>query len=175
MKMKEPKKKEMQSEDELEDSVLEALQKDIVELKKQNDEYLDSLQRERASFANYKRRIDQDNADLQDRALADNVKVFLPVVDDMERALNHQPDELTVSQWVEGLQLILQKLLKLLEAKGVRPIAIQPGDDFDPMEQEAVSYEDNPDYTDNQIIESVETGYKIKDKIIRPAKVRVAK
>jgi molecular chaperone GrpE len=146
-----------------------------VELKKQNDEYLDSLQRERASFANYKRRIDQDNADLQDRALADNVKVFLPVVDDMERALNHQPDELTVSQWVEGLQLILQKLLKLLEAKGVRPIAIQPGDDFDPMEQEAVSYEDNPDYTDNQIIESVETGYKIKDKIIRPAKVRVAK
>ncbi|MGI6251514.1 MAG: nucleotide exchange factor GrpE [Anaerolineaceae bacterium] len=173
--MKEPKKKEMQSEDELEDSVLEALQKDIVELKKQNDEYLDSLQRERASFANYKRRIDQDNADLQDRALADNVKVFLPVVDDMERALNHQPDELTVSQWVEGLQLILQKLLKLLEAKGVRPIAIQPGDDFDPMEQEAVSYEDNPDYTDNQIIESVETGYKIKDKIIRPAKVRVAK
>lgn len=120
-------------------------------------------------------KIDQDNADLQDRALADNVKVFLPVVDDMERALNHQPDELTVSQWVEGLQLILQKLLKLLEAKGVRPIAIQPGDDFDPMEQEAVSYEDNPDYTDNQIIESVETGYKIKDKIIRPAKVRVAK
>ena len=107
--MKEPKKKEMQSEDELEDSVLEALQKDIVELKKQNDEYLDSLQRERASFANYKRRIDQDNADLQDRALADNVKVFLPVVDDMERALNHRPDELTVSQWVEGLQLILQK------------------------------------------------------------------
>lgn len=175
MKMKEPKKKELQSEDELEDSVLEALQKDIVELKKQNDEYLDSLQRERASFANYKRRIDQDNADLQDRALADNVKVFLPVVDDMERALNHRPDELTVSQWVEGLQLILQKLLKLLEAKGVRPIAIQPGDDFDPMEQEAVSYEDNPDYTDNQIIESVETGYKIKDKIIRPAKVRVAK
>lgn len=173
--MKEPKKKEMQSEDELEDSVLEALQKDIVELKKQNDEYLDSLQRERASFANYKRRIDQDNADLQDRALADNVKVFLPVVDDMERALNHRPDELTVSQWVEGLQLILQKLLKLLEAKGVRPMAIQPGDDFDPMEQEAVSYEDNPDYTDNQIIESVETGYKIKDKIIRPAKVRVAK
>lgn len=165
----------MQSEDELEDSVLEALQKDIAELKKQNDEYLDSLQRERASFANYKRRIDQDNADLQDRALADNVKVFLPVVDDMERALNHRPDELTVSQWVEGLQLILQKLLKLLEAKGVRPIAIQPGDDFDPMEQEAVSYEDNPDYTDNQIIESVETGYKIKDKIIRPAKVRVAK
>lgn len=175
MKMKEPKKKELQSEDELEDSVLEALQKDIAELKKQNDEYLDSLQRERASFANYKRRIDQDNADLQDRALADNVKVFLPVVDDMERALNHRPDELTVSQWVEGLQLILQKLLKLLEAKGVRPIAIQPGDDFDPMEQEAVSYEDNPDYTDNQIIESVETGYKIKDKIIRPAKVRVAK
>ncbi len=173
--MKEPKKKELQSEDELEDSVLEALQKDIAELKKQNDEYLDSLQRERASFANYKRRIDQDNADLQDRALADNVKVFLPVVDDMERALNHRPDELTVSQWVEGLQLILQKLLKLLEAKGVRPIAIQPGDDFDPMEQEAVSYEDNPDYTDNQIIESVETGYKIKDKIIRPAKVRVAK
>ncbi len=67
------------------------LEVQLSELQAKADEYLDSLQRERASFANYKRRIDQENAQMAERLLGEHVKIFLPVVDDLERALEHAP------------------------------------------------------------------------------------
>ena len=139
------------------------------------DEYLDSLQRERASFANYKRRIDLDNASYADRLLAEHVKFFLPVADDLERSLLHRPEDPECASWILGIELILQKLLKSLEAKDVRPMDIKPGDMFDPNTQEAVTHEENDTYTNGQIIEVIQTGYQIKDRVIRPALVRVAK
>lgn len=139
------------------------------------DEYLDSLQRERASFANYKRRIDLDNASYADRLLAEHVKFFLPVADDLERSLLHRPEDPECASWIMGIELILQKLLKSLEAKDVRPMDIKPGDMFDPNTQEAVTHEENDTYTNGQIIEVIQTGYQIKDRVIRPALVRVAK
>ncbi|HNZ16019.1 MAG: nucleotide exchange factor GrpE [Anaerolineaceae bacterium] len=154
---------------------LAALQAENEELRKQNEDYLDSLQRERASFANYKRRVDLDNASFADRLLGDHVKFFLPVVDDLERALLHRPEDPDCDSWISGIDLILQKLLKALEAKDVHPLDLKPGDLFDPNTQEAVTHEENDNYTDGQIIEVVQTGYQIKDRVIRPALVRVAK
>jgi len=145
------------------------------DLRKQNEDYLDSLQRERASFANYKRRIELDNASLADRLLAEHVKFFLPVADDLERSLLHRPEDPECASWILGVELILQKLLKSLEEKGVRPMDIKPGDMFDPNTQEAVTHEENDTYTNGQIIEVIQTGYQIKDRVIRPALVRVAK
>ena len=139
------------------------------------NEYLDSLQRERASFANYKRRIDQENALMADRLLGDHVKLFLPVVDDLERALKNAPSDPNFSGWVSGIDLILKKLLKTLESRNVSPIELKPGDLFDPLNQEAISHEENDRFSDGQIIEVVQTGYQLKDRIIRPALVRVAK
>lgn len=139
------------------------------------DEYLDSLQRERASFANYKRRIDQENAALADRLLGDHIKIFLPVVDDLERALCHTPSDPDCANWVAGIDLIRKKLLKTLEAQNVTVIDLKPGDLFDPVNQEAVTHEENDQYSDGQIIEVIQTGYQLKDRIIRPALVRVAK
>ena len=138
-------------------------------------EYLDSLQRERASFANYKRRIDQENAAMAERLLGDHVKLFLPVVDDLERALKNAPSNPEFSGWVAGIDLILKKLLKTLENQNVSVIALKPGDLFDPLNQEAISHEENDRFSDGQIIEVVQTGYQLKDRIIRPALVRVAK
>ena len=138
-------------------------------------EYLDSLQRERASFANYKRRIDQENAAMAERLLGDHVKLFLPVVDDLERALKNAPSNPEFSGWVAGIDLILKKLLKTLENQNVSVIALKPGDLFDPLNQEAISHEENNRFSDGQIIEVVQTGYQLKDRIIRPALVRVAK
>ena len=152
-----------------------ALKAEIAALQKQNEDYLDSLQRERASFANYKRRIDLDNASFAERLLAEHVKFFLPVVDDLERSLQHRPEDPDCAGWIAGVELILQKLLKSLEAKDVHPLDLKPGDNFDPNTQEAVTHEENDTYTDGQIIEVVQTGYKIKDRVIRPALVRVAK
>ena len=154
---------------------LAALQAENAELRKQSEDYLDSLQRERASFANYKRRIDLDNANLAERLLAEHVKFFLPVADDLERSLLHRPEDPDCASWISGIELILQKLLRTLETKDVRPLDLKPGDMFDPNTQEAVTHEENDTYTDGQIIEVVQTGYQIKDRVIRPALVRVAK
>ena len=154
---------------------LAVLQAENADLRKQNEDYLDSLQRERASFANYKRRIDLDNASYADRLLGEHVKLFLPVADDLERSLQHLPEDPDCASWISGIELILQKLLKTLEAKDVRPLELKPGDMFDPNTQEAVTHEENDTYTNGQIIEVIQTGYQIKDRVIRPALVRVAK
>ena len=154
---------------------LASLQAEIADLRKQNEDYLDSLQRERASFANYKRRIDLDNASYAERLLAEHIKFFLPVADDLERSLQHLPEDPDCAGWIAGIELVLQKLLKSLEAKDVRPLDLKPGDMFDPNTQEAVTHEENDTYADGQIIEVVQTGYQIKDRVIRPALVRVAK
>lgn len=154
---------------------LENLQKQIVELQSQSTEYLNGLQRERADFANYKRRVDQENQNIYQKALADLVKPFLIVIDDLERALKHKPSDQVILAWVDGLELILQKLIKSIEGQGIERLKIEPGDPFDPMLYEAITHEDNPEFENGEIIEVVQTGYKIKDRIIRPALVRVAK
>ena len=138
------------------------------------DEYLDSLQRERASFANYKRRIDQENAALADRLLGEHIKIFLPVMDDLERALNHTPSDPDCANWISGIDLIRKKLVKTLESRNVTIIDLKPGDLFDPLNQEAVTHEENDQYSDGQIIEVVHTRYQLNDRILRPALVRLA-
>jgi molecular chaperone GrpE len=154
---------------------LDTLQTENEQLKAQAAEYLDSLQRERASFANYRKRVDQENLQIYDIALGDLVKVFLPVVDDLERALKHKPHIPELEPWYEGIALTLQKLQKTLESKGVQVLDVKPGDEFNPAIHEAVSHEDHPDFSDGQIVEVLQNGYKLKDRIIRPALVRVAK
>jgi len=157
------------------ESELQALQSACESLKAQSAEYLDSLQRERAGFANYRKRVEQENHLVYDNALADLIKAFLPVVDDLERALRNRPTDPELEPWVSGIALILQKLIKTLDAKGVSALDVQPGDEFNPAFQEAVTHEENPDYSDGQVIEVVQNGYKLKDRVIRPALVRVAK
>lgn len=144
-------------------------------LRAQAQEYLESLQRERASFANYKRRIDQEKADFYEKSFSDHVKIFLPVIDDLERATKNAPTDLECAGWIEGIGLILQKLLNTLNCHGIKEIDVQPGAEFDPNEMEAVTHEENETFTDGQVIEVVQTGYQLKDRIIRPALVRVAK
>ena len=184
--MEEPKKHEEEkmtqsdnaSEDEnmsSSETELEMLRTENEQLRVQSAEYLDSLQRERASFANYRRRVDQENLQIYDIALGDLVRIFLPVVDDLERALKQKPDIPEVDPWYQGIELTLQKLYKTLESKGVQKLEVNPGDQFDPSIHEAVSHEDHPDFSDGQVVEVLQNGYKLKDRIVRPALVRVAK
>jgi molecular chaperone GrpE len=154
---------------------LDTLQAENEQLKVQAAEYLDSLQRERASFANYRKRIDQENLQIYDLALGDLIQAFLPVVDDLERALKHKPEIPELEPWYEGIALTLQKLQKTLESKGVEILDVKAGDEFNPAIHEAVSHEDHPNFNDGQIVEVLQNGYKIKNRIIRPALVRVAK
>ena len=152
----------------------DSLQKDLEEGKRQAQEYLDSWQRERADFLNYKKRTDKDREQAHSNAICDVVQKYLVILDDLERALKSCPPELESSPWVEGIEHVYRKLLSLLEQEGVKQM-IPNQDMFDPIIHEAVVQEENPDRISGQIIEVISPGYLIGDRVIRPARVKVAR
>ncbi len=157
-------------------SEYDGLQKQIGSLQEQVDEYLDGLQRERANFVNYKKRIDQELVTTQQNIVADIARNYLGVIDDLDRALQNKPQtNPAMDAWIGGIDLIRQKLLRALESQGVQRFDAEPGSEFDPNFFEAVTHEEHDKFTDGQVIEQIAPGYKIKERIIRPALVRVAK
>lgn len=141
-------------------------------------EYLDALQRERASFINYKRRSEQERAETVQFAAANLLKRLLPVVDDFDRALAAIPaEEREDNSWVEGVELIARKLHNILEQEGVEPIEAL-GQPFDPNLHEAVAFDDQAAGSGEQVdtvAEVYSKGYKMKDRVIRPAMVKVSR
>ena len=104
----------------------------------------------------------------------DLIKKYLAIYDDLDLAMKNAGASTDLTQWIDGIALIIKKMQKILEAEGIEPI----GSDikfFDPQLHEAISHEENPDYESGQIIEVVNKGYKINNRVIRPALVRVAK
>lgn len=138
-------------------------------------EYLDGWQRARAEFANYKRRTEADRIELSATAGADVLARVLPVIDDFDRAANTLPDALKDHAWINGVMLIYRKLLNTLDASNVKPIVVQPGDTFDPTIHEAITHEDSDQFSSGQIIAELQRGYKMGERVLRPAMVRVAK
>lgn len=135
---------------------------------------IEGWQRERADFANYKRRVERDASQTYQNALGNVVKKYLVIVDDLERALKARPTSGEGSAWFEGVELIHRKLVNLLEVEGVKPMdAIH--EQFDPSRHEAIMQQDSPDHKSGQIIEVIQPGYLMGDRVIRPALVRVAR
>ncbi len=147
---------------------------ELDDMRQKVDEFSDGWQRERAEFANYRKRIDRDREMERQNSKIDVIKKYLAVNDDFERAMKNIPQESVQAAWLEGLQLINQKLKTLLEGEGIVPIPAE-NKAFDPVMHEAISHEENPDFESGQIIEVVQKGYTIGDRVIRPALVRVAK
>lgn len=154
--------------------LVEKLQQDLEKAQSQSREYFEGWQRERADFSNYKRRIERDQQLLAQSLKSDVIKRYLTVVDDLERALKARPTEGTAAAWSNGIELIYRKLTSMLEADGVQRIAAET-EEFDPSRHEAISYEDSPDHASGEIIEVVQQGYTLGDRVIRPAMVRVAR
>jgi len=153
---------------------LERLRQELEAAKAQAAEYLDGWQRTQAEFANYRKR---QEAEFMERVRLNNAVLIariLPVLDDLERAVQTLPPGLQSLTWVEGIFLIKRKLEVILEAEGLKPIETA-GKFFDPLYHEAVTYEDVPGYEDGQIIGEVQRGYTLGDRVIRPALVRVAR
>jgi molecular chaperone GrpE len=145
------------------------------QLKAQAVENLDGWQRARAEFANYKRRVEAERAELTASAGAEGLKRVLPAVDDFERAMQTLPDDLKDNPWVNGVAMVQRKLNAALEQSGITPLATNPGDPFDPNVHEAITHEDSDQFGSEQIIGEVQRGYKIGDRVLRPALVRVAR
>ena len=153
----------------------DALEKELESLQAQIDEQQDGWLRTRADFDNYKKRVQRDSARTYQDAMASTVKTFLVIADDLERAIKDKPADTEANSWVAGIELIYQKLLNLIKNQGVEQTDVNPGDEFDPNVHEAITQEEHPDFSEGQIIDIVQPGYRISDRIIRPAMVRVAR
>ncbi|MEA3349162.1 MAG: nucleotide exchange factor GrpE [Chloroflexota bacterium] len=149
------------------------LQSKLEESQAQADEYLDGWQRARAEFANYKKRIKRERERIYQNAAGDIVKQYLLVIDDLDRALKNRPDAGDGADWAEGIELIYRKTLSILEAEGITPMDAE-GKIFDPNKHEAIAQTDSDEHESDQIIEVVQQGYTIGDRVLRPAMVRIA-
>lgn len=137
-------------------------------------EYLDGWQRAQAEFANYKKRNEKERKELFELANAALITRLLPILDDFERAFQTLPRSLANLTWVDGIALIYRKMQATFEEEGVSTIETE-GKSFDPRLHEAVSYEESEGHEEGQIIGEVQKGYKLHDRVLRPALVRVAK
>ena len=157
------------------DAEIEALKKQLADAEAKAKEYLDGWQRARAEFANYKKRQEADNASLRQFAIGGFVGRILPVLDDFERAARTLPHNLQGLTWIDGVLLIQRKMQLVLESEGVKPVEVAPNAVFDPTLHEAISQDEAEGIDSGHIIEEVQKGYKLGDRVIRPALVRVAK
>ena len=155
----------------VEDADVETLKQSLSEEKAEAEKYLANWQRSEADFSNYKKRIEQEKAELSSIANTILVIDLLPVLDDLERAFASLPPEVEGLAWVDGVRLIHRKLQGVLEARGLVEIEAL-GQQFNPSLHEAVLYRDGEE---GIVIDDVQKGYKFGDRIIRPAMVVVGK
>lgn len=136
------------------------------------DDYHNRLVRLQADFENYKRRTRQERDDFFKYTAEQLIKALLPVLDNFERALASCGE--SVDDFKCGVEMILRQFQEVLAAEGLTPIAAE-GEQFDPNKHEAVLHEESESHPDNTVMEEFRRGYCLKDKVIRPAMVKIAK
>jgi molecular chaperone GrpE len=154
-----------------EEAELMIAQLEAIEAKAQ--ENLDGWQRSQAEFANYKKRVARDQERLSGETRGRVIIRYLEIADDMSRALNNRPQDGDGADWANGVELVYRKLLSYLEAEGVTQMDVE-GKVFDPNLHEAISQEESKKHNSGEIIEVLEAGYMLGDRVLRPAKVKVA-
>jgi molecular chaperone GrpE len=144
---------------------------ELPKLKAERDSLLDRLARAQAEFENARRRASKEQQDFRDYAAADAIKLLLPVLDSFERALQVKSEP---ADFRSGVELIYKQLQDALAKVGVKAIPAK-GEQFDPHVHEAIEMVETSDAADHEVIEELQRGYKIKDRLLRPAMVKVAK
>lgn len=145
-------------------------------LRKERDEFYDSLLRKQAEFENYRRRVNKERADLRSAAQAEVLEELLPVLDSCEKglgAMDQADPRGELDAFREGFELLLKGLRGVLERFGVEPVP-GVGSDFDPMVHEAVLRENTTKNRDGEVLEEYRKGYRLGDRLLRPSQVRVA-
>jgi molecular chaperone GrpE len=145
------------------------LEKALAEEKKKSEGYLTSWQRAQADYTNFKRRSEQDRLEFSRFANANVLNGVLPVLDDLQRAIQSIPPEFAESDWAEGVRLVERKFMAALQSQGVKPI-LALGMAFDPNFHEAVRQDKGPE---GLVLQEFQKGYTLNDKLLRPAKVVV--
>jgi len=153
---------------------IEKLKIELAATQAKAEEYLAGLQRERAEFANYRRRTSEERDAMLGLASEDLIRKVLVLADDFDRAIDARPAEIADNPWVEGVAAIDRKLRALLESEGVSQIDASPGRPFDPREHEAIATVPGTGRPEGEIVEEVRRGYRLRDRVVRPALVAVA-
>lgn len=131
-------------------------------------------QRSAADFSNYRRRTEQERDAMFGLANEVLLAKLLAIVDDFDRAIANMPAELTEVSWTGGIVAIDRKLRLLLDSEGLTPIEAL-GKQFDPHEHEAIAQEDRPGVPGGTVVAEIQKGYRIRDRVLRPAMVAVAR
>jgi molecular chaperone GrpE len=151
----------------------EALVAEISELRNERDELRDQLLRKAADFDNYRKRVERDRRELIELAAQDLLRELLPVLDDFERALDAEVAP-GAESYREGVELIYKQLQDLLKKRGVTSLETV-GTNFDPHIHQAVVHEVSTTHRDGEVIAELRRGYRLRDRLLRPAMVKVAK
>jgi molecular chaperone GrpE len=162
---------ELDPERELPPSEVSEESADLQKVKAERDSLIDRLARLQAEFENARKRAAKEQQDFRDYALSDAFRTLLPVMDSFERALQVSAGE--KSEIRNGVELIYKQLQDAFTKMGLQPI-LAKGQVFDPHQHEAIEMVETSDFPDHQVIEELQRGYKIKDRLLRPAMVRVA-
>lgn len=144
---------------------------EVTKLKAERDALVDRLARAQADFDNARKRASREQQEYRDYALSDTVKSLLPVLDSFDRALEHNAE---ASEFRSGIELINKQLHDVLTKLGLRPIPAK-GEPFDPHLHQAVEMVDTTEVEDHHVLDELQRGYKLKDRLLRPAMVRVAR
>lgn len=140
----------------------------------QIEEYKQALQRERADFINYKKRVERESENLKAKISGEVLAKFLPIADDFERALSSVPEAEKDTDWMSGIILIQRKFQSLIESAGIK--VIDPlGEPFDPQFHEAIGTDEpNESYQSGHVSAVLQRGYVLGERVLRTAMVRVA-
>lgn len=153
-------------------SVAVTEENELQKLRNERDALLDRMARSQAEFDNARKRAAREQQEYRDYASADVIKALLPVIDNFERALNAAQGQ--ASEFRTGIELIYKQLQDVLQKAGVRRLDAK-GKQFDPRLHEAIEMVETEDVPDHEVLEELQSGYMLKDRLLRPAMVRVAK
>jgi molecular chaperone GrpE len=141
------------------------------DLRRERDALQDRLLRTAAEFDNYRKRMDRERRELAEYTAGEALAEMLPIIDNLERALQAASVDDPLRK---GVELIHKQMLDMLRKRGVKPIDAR-GADFDPNFHQAVIHEESPEHREGEVIEELQRGYMVGDRLLRPAMVKVAK
>ena len=164
---------EKQMDEEQDD--LTRLQAELDEALREREQYKNMAQRSQADLVNYRRRSAEEITDTRERANSQLLLRMLSVADDLNRALDHIPEDAVAPGWHEGLLLVQRNLQNVLEAEGLTMIETAIGQPFDASEHEAVFFEPDSDHEEDTVVQVIRVGYRLRDHVLRAAQVSVSR
>ena len=157
-----------------EEKVIKEDKETIEDLSKENNRLLDILKRSQADLVNYRKRMSDEIEEVKKKSNSQLLLKLLSLVDDIERVMEHAPEEQKTESWFKGFSLVSRNLDNILKFEGVKKINAA-GKAFQPIEFEAVTYLETSEIPEGHVVEVVNEGYLLRDKVLRPSQVVVSK